>query len=345
MLPRFHAELKAVLANLLDSPGEPFKSVEIIYIDDGSGDGTLTVLRDLAGEDPRVRYLSLSRNFGHQAALTAGLEHARGDVVITLDSDLQHPPSLIPTLLDRWHQGYDIVLTVRAEDSRLSWFKRKTSQLFYWGLRWLSSTEVPPACADYRLLSRRAVDALLRLREHHRFLRGMVGWLGFPTTQVPFQPGQRAAGVSKYTLRRMVSLALDGTLSFSYVPMRLALGAGALCLCTGLAVLLLLLARWLFGALAYWQFQGLLAAVLLVGGAVLVGLGIVGEYVGRIFEQVKQRPLYLVKDSSFERRTRVETKRRGRRNALPTLARCPSESEFRDPLFDEDLDEYLAEAS
>jgi dolichol-phosphate mannosyltransferase len=293
VLPRFHAELCAALARLR---GE--FEIEILYVDDGSRDRTLAVLRRLAAGDARVRYLSLSRNFGHQAALTAGMEHARGDVVITLDSDLQHPPELIPVLLERWRQGHDVVLTLRRDDPRLGRFKRLTSWAFYRLMHWLSDTEVRAAASDYRLLSRRALDALLRLQETHRFLRGMVNWLGFPTATVPFEPASRGAGVSKYTFRRMLAFAADGMLSFSKLPLRLTLAGGALLFLVGLGYATGAVLAALLGVSANWGYHALLVVLLLVGGAILGALGVVGEYVGRVYEQVKARPLYLVKEAS-----------------------------------------------
>jgi polyisoprenyl-phosphate glycosyltransferase len=311
VLPHFHAELCAALAPLEDE-----YDIEILYIDDGSRDGTLAYLRHLAA-DPRVRYLSFSRNFGQQAALTAGMEHARGDVVITLDSDLQHPPSLIPALLKQWRNGHDIVLTFREDDPRLSRFKRLSSRAFNTVMRWLSDTPVSSAASDYRLLSRKAVDALLRLHEKHRFLRGMVNWLGFPTTTVAFHPSSRGAGATKYTLRRMLALAVDAMLSFSKLPLRLSLLLGALFLVLGAGYALLTLGQGLFGG-GVGGYQVVLSALFLVGGAILCSLGIVGEYVGRIYEQVKGRPLYLLKEASPELATlplELGGARRGDRDA------------------------------
>jgi dolichol-phosphate mannosyltransferase len=292
VLPRFHAELCAVLG-----PLQREFEIEILYVDDGSRDGTLEVLRRLAAADARVRYLSFSRNFGHQAALTAGLEHARGDVVVSMDSDLQHPPALVPALLEKWREGNDLVLTLRQDDPRLSPFKRLSSRTFYRILRWLSDTEVRAAASDFRLTSRKALDALLRLHETHRFLRGMVNWLGFPTATVPFMPASRAGGVSKYTLRRMLTLALDGMLSFSKVPLRLALLLGALLFVLGLGQGAYTLATALFTSAASGT-GVVLTALFLVGGCVLGALGVLGEYVGRIYEQVKGRPHYLLKEAS-----------------------------------------------
>jgi dolichol-phosphate mannosyltransferase len=293
VLPLFHSALAAVLDQLPDH-----YEIEVIYVDDGSRDRTLDVLKDLARQDARVQYLSLSRNFGHQAALTAGLEHAAGDVVVTLDSDLQHPPELLSVLLKKWQQGFAIVLTIRQDDPQLGWFKRCTSRWFYRVMGFLSDTDIRLAAADYRLMSRKAVDALLGLRETHRFLRGMVQWLGFSVAEVPFQPAARKAGTSKYTLRRMVNFATDGMLSFSKVPLRLApvLGLGAvafsLLLAGGMAL------RWCLTGIGMDLAGAALASLYFLAGCILLGLGIVGEYVGRIYDQVKGRPLYLLKDQS-----------------------------------------------
>jgi glycosyltransferase involved in cell wall biosynthesis len=294
VLPRFHAELTAVLDSL-----PPEYDAEVIYVDDGSSDGTLTVLRRLAATDRRVHYLSLSRNFGHQAAITAGLEHATGDAVITLDSDLQHPPSLIPTLLDKWREGNDIVMTLREEDPDLGPIKRVTSRAFFEVMRWLSETEMRIAASDYRLMSRRAVDALLRFPETHRFLRGMVHWLGFPTATVRFQVASRGAGQSKFTFRRLFAFAIDALLSFSKVPLRLSFVLGMTILLLGAVYCVFECVRGLLGHGFGWEL--VLAAVLVVGGCILASLGLLGEYVGRIYEQVKGRPLYLLKEQWPER--------------------------------------------
>jgi polyisoprenyl-phosphate glycosyltransferase len=296
VLPCFHAELCAELGKL--GPGY---ETEILYIDDGSRDQTLPLLRRLALADPRVRYLSLSRNFGNQAAITAGLEYARGDVIITLDSDLQHPPALIPKLLARWREGFDIVLTLRDEEPSLHWWRRTLSAGFYKIMDLFSDTAMRASASDYRLMTRKAVVALLRLQETHRFLRGLVSWLGFPTATVAFIPPERGGGRSKFTLRRLVSFAFDALLSFSRLPIRLPLFAGAAC---GVLVLLLVggvLVRMLVTPAATdWTWLTLEITLLLLGGAILTSVGLLGEYVGRIYEQVKARPLYLVKESNTE---------------------------------------------
>src|SRR5438309_3229014 len=220
VIEKFYEALKPVLKSL------PGLNHRIIFVDDGSRDRTLEKLNALGARDSAVHVYALSRNFGHQIALTAGLEHARGDAVIMMDSDLQHPPALIPELLRKWKEGFDVVLTVRQDDPHLGVFKRWSSKWFYRLMSWLSDTEIRMSAADYRLMSRRALDRLLELHETHRFLRGLVAWLGFPSAEVSFQPVSRRAGVSKYTFRRMANFAFDGLMSFSKVPLRLSLVLG-----------------------------------------------------------------------------------------------------------------------
>jgi polyisoprenyl-phosphate glycosyltransferase len=294
VLPLFHRELTAVL-----EPLEHHYRFEILYVDDGSPDATLDVLKRMAREDPRVAYLSLSRNFGHQAALTAGLEHARGDAVISMDADLQHPPHVLPRLLQAWQQGHDVVITIRADDQRLGRFKRLTSTAFYRLMALLSDTDIRLAASDFRLMSRRAVRALVQLREQHRFLRGMVQWLGFRSAEIAFTPDERRAGQSKYTLRRMLRLASDGLFSFSRAPLRLATYLGLLSVGIGLAHSCWYVIQSVRGvAHAPIEVEYLVLATHVIGGAVLAALGFLGEYVGRIYEQVKGRPVYVLKDQS-----------------------------------------------
>jgi dolichol-phosphate mannosyltransferase len=292
-LSAFHASL----AKVLDSLADRYRS-EIIYVDDGSRDGTLNVLRRLAVCDSRVRYLSLSRNFGHQAALTAGIEYARGDAIVSLDSDGQHPPSLIPSLIQKWEAGYDIVQTIRADDKRLGLFKRATSALFYRLMHRWSDLDIRAAASDFRLMSRKATDGLLRMGEAHRYLRGMVQWLGFAVADVPFTPLPREAGMSKYTLRKMLRLASDGLFSFSRVPLRLSVMVGIL------ATAASLIATITWTALRAGMVDPLVFAVLigvhLIGGCVLATLGVLGEYMTRIHDECKRRPLYVLRETSPE---------------------------------------------
>lgn len=317
-LPAFHEHLLRTLESLQEE-----YEIEVLYVDDGSRDGTLPLLRRWSRFDSRIRYLSLSRNFGHQAALTAGLEYAEGDVIVTLDSDLQHPPQLIAEMLERWKHGYDIVLTIRQDDTNLGQVKRLTARWFYTLMRWCSDTETRPAAADFRLMSRRAVNGLLRLRESHRFLRGMVQWLGFPTTEIVYQPARRVAGQSKYDLRRMFSFACDALFSFSRVPLRLSLAGGLALLLGGSGLALAVLVGFLFG---HGQENNgtvlILSALGMVGGLILGSLGIIGEYIARIYEEVKGRPLYLLKETDRSQKSEVgfDTPGRLRLNAKPQAA-------------------------
>jgi polyisoprenyl-phosphate glycosyltransferase len=259
-----------------------------------------------------VRFLRLSRNFGHQAALTAGLEHSRGDVTITMDSDLQHPPALIRELLARWRAGNDVVVTLRTDHRSLGPFKRMTSRVFYWAMRWCSGMDVRPAAADFRLLSRKALDALLRMPERHRFLRGMVHWLGFPTAEVPFVAPPRFAGRSKFTLVRMVRLARDGLLSFSRVPLHAALLlAGAMLFVSFVGTTTAWLAFRPPGGTGS-LLLALIAGIHLAGAGMWVALVAFSEYLARVHEQVLGRPLYVVRETSESAATIVSVPATGR---------------------------------
>jgi glycosyltransferase involved in cell wall biosynthesis len=294
VLPHFHRVLGEVLDGLADE-----YDAEILLVDDGSRDGTLALLRQMAADDPRVRFFSFSRNFGHQAAITAGLENARGDAVVTLDCDLQHPPSLIPTLVRKWREGYDVVATVREDDRAVGAWKRLTSRVFFRLMRLLSEEEVREAASDYQLLSRKALQALLLMQETHRYLRGMVNWLGFPTASVPFRVAERKAGASKFTFGRLTSFAVDALLSFSKIPLRLPFFLGGAVVFVGLLYAIYGLARAVVtGGPLEPGWITVLATLHLIGGSILCSVSLVGEYVGRIYEQVKGRPLYLLKESS-----------------------------------------------
>ncbi|MBI1914964.1 MAG: glycosyltransferase family 2 protein [Planctomycetes bacterium] len=310
VLPHFHRELCRVLEALGDE-----YDWEVLYVDDGSSDGTLGLLRCWAALDARVRYVSFSRNFGHQAAFTAGLENARGDIVVLLDCDLQHPPALIPALVARWKEGFDVVRGVRARGASHA-DEGRASRWFAKLFRMLSDTPVREGVSDFCLLSRRAVNALLRLRETHRFLRGLVQWLGFPSAEVPFRKAPRPAGVSKFSMFRLTNYALDALLSFSRVPLRLPLFAGLAFLLFGLGTAVFAILAPPLGRPVDACWAVLLVSVQLIGGSLLCGLGAIGEYVGRIYEQVKGRPLYLVK----------ETEEAARLAILPQAAEGPSRS-------------------
>lgn len=269
-------------------------SFELVLVDDGSRDTTPEILERLAESDPRVSVVFLSRNFGHQTALTAGLDHARGDAVVMLDADLQDPPELIPEMLEHWRRGVDVVYAVRQQRAGESIFKLKTAEWFYALFGALSQVNLVHNSGDFRLLDRRALDALNAMRERHRFLRGMTVWVGYTQTAVSYERDRRYAGKTKYTLAKMVRFSLDAIFSFSHRPLQLATLLGFVIsalafIAIPVVITLRLLNSYLPG------FSTVTIAVLLLGGIQLIAIGIMGEYVGRIYDEVKRRPLYLVK--------------------------------------------------
>jgi polyisoprenyl-phosphate glycosyltransferase len=270
--------------------GLPF---ELVLVDDGSTDGSPIALHHLAETDPRVRVVFLSRNFGHQTALTAGLDHARGDAVVMLDGDLQDPPELIVRMLDHWRAGCDVVYAVREEREGESRFKLATARWFYRLFDKLAQVELQHNSGDFRLLDRRALDSLLSMRERNRFLRGMTVWVGYRQAAVPYRRDPRYAGETKYTISKMLRFSLDAISSFSHRPLQLATLLGFLIstlafVAIPVVVVLRILGSYLPG------FGSITIAVLLLGGIQLIAIGIIGEYVGRIYDEVKGRPLYLV---------------------------------------------------
>jgi glycosyltransferase involved in cell wall biosynthesis len=268
---------------------------ELLLVNDGSTDATPELLDRMAAEDPRVRVVHLSRNFGHQAALTAGLEHAVGDVVAMIDADLQDPPELIPTMVARWEAGADVVYAVRRAREGETAFKLATASWFYKLFDKLAQVDLEPNSGDFRLLDRRALDALLTMTERSRFLRGMTVWVGFTQTAVSYERDPRHAGETKYTLRKMLRFSLDAIASFSHVPLQLATYVGLLS--AGLAFVAIPVVLGLHFAGSYLPgFGSLTIAILLLGGIQLIALGVIGEYVGRIYDEVKHRPLYIVRD-------------------------------------------------
>lgn len=288
-----HDHLCSVIAPL------PYAFI-IYYVNDGSTDKTSNSLAALAEKDSRVRVIEFSTNFGHQAALTAGLDASRGDVVITMDADGQHPPELIGRMLDLIHQGYDIVQTQRLDETQRSLFKKWTSSGFYKILNTISGTQIIPGAADFRALTRQAVDALKSMPEYHRFLRGMVAWIGFPMITLPYQPGERIAGKSKYSVAKMIRLAMDALFSFSLVPLYIGLSMGGLLLCLAVWEMIYVLFFWVTGRSSSLApgWSSLMFIILIVGGMLMVSLGFIGVYIGYIFQEVKHRPVYLVRKSS-----------------------------------------------
>ena len=271
----------------------PDLDFEIIYVDDGSRDATLNLLRNLQQADARVRVLALSRNFGHQMAVTAGLQHVAGQVVVLIDADLQDPPEVIPEMLDRWREGADVAYGVRTQRDGETRFKRWTANAFYRLLARLADISIPLDTGDFRLMDRTVVNAILAMPERDRFVRGMVAWTGFRQEPVPYRRAARLAGETGWPLRKMVRLAIDGLVSFSLLPLRLATWLGLLAAglaLSGIVSLRLFTAAWVPG----WT--SLLIVILFIGGVQLLMLGILGKYVGRIYGEVKRRPLYLVKE-------------------------------------------------
>ncbi len=284
----FHARVVAALE------GVPF---ELVIADDGSSDGTADVLARLAAEDARVKVVTLARNFGHQAALTAALEHASGDVTVMMDGDLQDPPEVIPEMLDRWREGADVVYAVRSRRQGETAFKRRTASWFYRLFRWVADLDLPPEAGDFRLMDRRPLDAMLAMPERNRFLRGMSVWVGFTQTAVTFEREARTAGRTKYSLRRMVRFSFDAITSFSHRPLQFATLLGFLFSALAfLAIPLTVIAR--YANIYDRGVPSAIVAILLLGGIQLICVGIIGEYLGRIYDEVKRRPLYVVREKA-----------------------------------------------
>lgn len=266
---------------------------ELIYVNDGSKDRTDELIRELAEKDPHVRAITFARNFGHQTAITCGMDFARGDAVITMDGDMQHPPELIPLLLERWKDGYDIVQTIRTSTEDSGIIKKITSAGYYKVINSISKTPVTPGGSDFRLMNRKSLDVFLRFREHARFIRGIIGGLGFKQTTIKFEAPARHAGVSKFSMNKMLHFAMDGILTNSTTPLRAAFYAGAVSGFIGILLILHVLYSYLVGnTVPGWATMTILIAFF--GSANLVGLGIIGEYIGRIYEESKNRPLYWI---------------------------------------------------
>ncbi len=296
---------------------------ELILVNDGSADSTPQKLDRIAQNDPRVRVVHLSRNFGHQAALTAGLEHAIGDVVAMIDADLQDPPELITDMLAQWRDGADVVYAVRKERDGETAFKLATASLFYKLFRKLAQVDLEPNSGDFRLLDRKALDALLSMTERSRFLRGMTVWVGFTQTAVSYERDARAAGETKYTLRKMLRFSLDAIASFSHLPLQLATYIGLISATIAFVLIPVVVALHFAGSYLP-GFGSLTIAILMLGGIQLIALGVIGEYVGRIYDEVKHRPLYIVR----EERNRPANGRGGRGPLVRAgLALQPSQPE------------------
>jgi glycosyltransferase involved in cell wall biosynthesis len=291
-------ELIRRIEQIMDRAALPGERYEIVAVNDGSRDGTLAALRAAQARQPRLVVVDLSRNFGHQIAATAGLETALGDAVILMDGDLQDPPELIDAFLEKWREGYDVVFATRKKRRGETPFKVMTASVFYRTIRRLTNVSIPVDTGDFRLMSRRVVDALALAREKHRFLRGLVSWVGFKQTGVEYERDPRHSGATKYPLSKMLTFAIDGITSFSEIPLRFAtyLGFGVSFVAFVYAIVVLLLKIYGYNEPGY---TSMMVAILFLGGVQLITIGIAGEYLGRIYDQVKQRPLYLI--SSVDR--------------------------------------------
>jgi dolichol-phosphate mannosyltransferase len=285
----------------------PLGRFEIIYIDDGSDDGTLTVLREVAATDGCVRYLSLTRNFGHEAALRAGLAHARGRAVIVMDADLEHPPALITDLVREWRRGFKIVTAQRTGyELSVSWFKRVTSRLYYRVFDALGDIHIEPGSANFMLLDRVVVDAVNSIEDQDLFLRGVVRWLGYPRVSVPFRQSQRQHGNSKYSLRRMIELAVTGIALHSVRPLRFAIWLALAFAALGGLLLVYSVVSFLFVRHTVAGWTSIMAAIAILGAAQLLVLGIVGEYVGRILRETRKRPSYVVSETEADQEAEAD---------------------------------------
>jgi polyisoprenyl-phosphate glycosyltransferase len=288
VLPELHRRL----CQVMDQTGEPW---ELVLVNDGSRDASAEVIAGLHEQDERVRGLSLSRNFGFQIAVTAGLDFSRGDAVVLIDADLQDPPEVILEMIARWREGYDVVYGVRTEREGETWFKKFTATLFYRLIHRITSIYIPRDTGDFRLMDRRVVDAIRRMPERNRFLRGMVSWVGYKQAPVYYRRHPRFAGATKFSVNKMTRFAVDAITSFSYFPLQLATYLGFTIAALSAVMIVLVVALRLFSPAEPLLGQATtLVAVLFLGGVQLISLGIIGEYLGRIYDEVKGRPIYLV---------------------------------------------------
>ncbi len=278
---------------MLEKLDEPW---EIILIDDGSSDGSSEIMRSMSERDPRIRVIFFSRNFGHQIAVTAGMDHALGDAIVVIDADLQDPPEVIPQLIEKWQDGYEVVFAVRQEREGETWFKKTTASLFYRLIYRITDVKIPLDTGDFRLYDRKVVDVMKKMREKHRFLRGMSSWVGYRQIGVPYNRARRFAGSTKYPFKKMIKLAWNAITGFSYVPLQLAMVLGFIVALLSIVMIpIVIIVRLSSGSELLGQATTLISTLFL-GGVQLICLGILGEYVGRIYDEVKDRPLYVAAD-------------------------------------------------
>ncbi|MCB0077945.1 MAG: glycosyltransferase family 2 protein [Anaerolineales bacterium] len=289
-LPEFYRRMTAAL----EGTGLAY---ELILVNDGSRDGSPAIMDGLHNRDPRVRIIHFARNFGHQVAITAGMDYAAGDAVVVIDSDLQDPPEVIPEMITKWQAGYEVVYGVRTEREGESWFKLTTANLFYRAINRITNVDIPLDAGDFRLADRKVIQTMRALREKHRYMRGLSAWVGFKQVALPYKRHARYAGETKYPLRKMLKFATDAVTNFSYLPLQFATWTGfGMSLLALLALVAVIVARLLRPDVFFEGQATTLVSVLFIGGVQLISLGIIGEYLGRIYEEVKDRPLYVVAD-------------------------------------------------
>jgi dolichol-phosphate mannosyltransferase len=292
-IPELYRRIKTVLDSTEDT-------WELVMVDDGSTDGSTDLIREYHEKDPRVVPIIFARNFGHQIAVTAGLDYARGDAVVIIDSDLQDPPEVILDMIKKWREGYEVVYAVRTEREGESWFKEFTASIFYRLIYRITDVDIPLDTGDFRLLDRKVVNVMGQMRERHRFLRGMSVWVGFRQTGVEYKRAARLAGETKYPVRKMVKFATDAITSFSYFPLQLAMYIGFVSAGISILVIPIVIIMRLAGSQAFFGQASTLIAVLFLGGVQLISLGILGEYIGRLYDEAKGRPLYIVSESPID---------------------------------------------
>ncbi|TGN18299.1 glycosyltransferase family 2 protein [Leptospira idonii] len=279
----------------------PVYDLRLIFVDDGSKDATLKKIRELQQKYPKeVFYISFSRNYGHQKALKAGLDHSTGDAVISIDADMQQPPELIPEMIRKWEEGFDIVYTRRIDNESVSFFKKITAKVFYHSLNYLSGVNIDSGAADFRLLDRKVVDVVASLKEEFLFIRGMISYIGFNQFPIDYTPAKREHGQTKYTFKKMFQFALEGITSFSTKPLHLATILGFSLFAFSIAYSLYAVYVYFFTDIAISGWTSLLVSVLLLGGVQLMMLGILGEYIGKMFIEVKSRPMYIIQEKKIK---------------------------------------------
>lgn len=303
VVPMYNEELVVLetykrLKQVMDSVQEPY---EIVFVNDGSRDKTAAIISEICETDKNIKFVDFSRNFGHQVAITAGMDFAEGDTIVVIDGDLQDPPEVIPKMIEKWKEGFDVVYGKRTERKGETFFKKFTSKAFYRFLRKMTDVDIPVDTGDFRLIDRKVCDALKRINEKNRYIRGLISWLGFKQSAVEFSRDKRFAGETKYPLKKMLRFAFDAITSFSYKPLKLASYAGMFLSLFSFIYLLIVLYQRVFTNKAIQGWASTMAVSLFFNGIVLLILGIIGEYIGRIYDEAKGRPLYVIRQTkNFE---------------------------------------------